>query len=784
LSAAKTDRLESQQGGSYPGGCAEEVVNAKSPLVGTPVERIEDMRLLRGRGQFLDDLNCENQLHACVLRSSVAHGVLTKVDTSRAKALSGVRAVLTSETIGAVPRIPVRLFPTSEMEPFCQPVIAEGKVRFVGEPIALVVADTPGIAEDALDLIDVDIDPLPTTTESQTALLFDAHGSNLALEYDIRKGDADAAFASADYVRRERFYVHRHTGITMETRGVLAKWDAGQEKLTCWGATKVPFANRKILAAQLNLPESSVDMIEGDSGGSYGVKGEFFPEDFLVAYAAKSLNRPVKWIEDRREHLLAITHARDVSCELEIACTRDGKILGLRGRASTDIGAYFRTSTTIAPRNVGQFISGPYRISDIAMKVEVNLSNKSPTGTYRGPGRFEADFFRERLFDLVAKDLGIDRVEFRRRNLVKEEEMPYAMPTVEPVPNATALDSGVYEHVLDRCLSEAGWEDKKHLSGKLIDGRYHGLAVACFVEGGAAGPRENARIVLEKDGIFSVYVGSSAVGQGVQTILMQIAADALEVPFSQVRVFHGSTTYVKEGWGSYHSRSTVMGGSAILLAAHEIKAQMKSAAALRLNCSPQDLAYENGEFHAEDGRVIDLTEIGAAKIEYEATFHNTKHTYAYGSHVAHVAVDPRVGHIQIVDYVAVEDAGRIINPLTLHGQSIGAIVQGLGGTLLEHLVYDDGGQMLTGSLADYLVPLATDFPNLRSFSLGLRPSPNNPLGAKGAGEGGTIPVGGIIANAVADALSVLQVEPRELPLSPPKLWRLIRESGAHPSASD
>jgi carbon-monoxide dehydrogenase large subunit len=302
------------------------------------------------------------------------------------------------------------------------------------------------------------------------------------------------------------------------------------------------------------------------------------------------------------------------------------------------------------------------------------------------------------------------------------------------------------------------------------------MAVACFVEGGAAGPRENARIVLEQDGTFSVYVGSSAVGQGVRTILMQIAADALEVQFADIRVFHGSTTYVKEGWGSYHSRSTVMGGSAILLAAEEIKTQMKSAAALRLNCSPDEVAYANGEIRAEDGRVIDRTQMGAAEVQYEATFHNTKHTYAYGTHVAHVAVDPRLGHIEIVDYVAIEDAGRIINPLTLHGQSIGSIVQGLGGTLLEHLVYDEAGQMLTGSLADYLVPLATDFPNIRSIALGLRPSPNNPLGAKGAGEGGTIPVGGIIANAVADALADFHVQPRELPLSPSKVWRLIQES--------
>jgi carbon-monoxide dehydrogenase large subunit len=758
-------------------------MSVRTDLVGQPLLRIEDLRLLRGKGRYVDDIHREGMLHAAILRSSVAHGILRGIDTSEAKTLPGVHIVITSEDLGTVPHIPVRLFPNSAMEPFRQPVLAYGKVRFVGEPMVLVIADSAAIAEDALELISVDIEQLPAVSNMQSSkdgnsLLFEGHGSNRAFEYVFKRGDIDGVFENADYVRRERMYVHRHTGITMETRGVVSEWNAAEGKMTSWGAVKVPFANRKILAGMMDLPEEQLEMIEGDAGGSFGVRGEFFPEDFLIPFAARLLDRPVKWIEDRREHLLAVTHARDVAADLEIACTNDGRILGMRGDMHMNVGAYFRTSTPIAPRNVGQFVPGPYRVPAYAAKVGVMMSNKSPSGTYRGPGRFESDFFRERMFDLVAEDLGIDRVEFRRRNLLREDELPRQFPAVEPNPVITELDSGAYEHVLDLCLDKAGWKDKQHLQGKLIDGRYHGLAVGCFVEGGAAGPRENARMLIEEDGTVSVYVGSSAVGQGVQTILMQIAADAMELPFDHIRLFHGSTSYVKEGWGSYHSRSTVMGGNAILLAAAELKAQALAHGAEVLQCSIDDVRYENGVVRAARGGSVGLAALGGKGIAFEATFHNTKHTYTYGSHVAHVTVDAETGHIDIVDYVAIEDAGRIINPLTLHGQAIGSIVQGLGGALLEHFVYDDEGQMLSGSLADYLVPLATDFPNIRSTSIELRPSPNHPLGAKGAGEGGTLPTGGIIANAVAAALKNFNVQPLELPLSPDRIWRLVQAAKA------
>lgn len=758
-------------------------MGSSNSYVGSPVERIEDLRLLRGRGKFVDDLSLPGQLWAVILRSPIAHGRILSIDARKGLATSGVHAVITASDIGSpVPRIPARLFPVPEFEDFQQPVIAEGKVRYVGEPVAVVIADSAAICEDALDLIAVDIETLdPVTTpeqsEANVTLLFEDRPTNSPLTYQVRRGPpAVAVFAEAAFTRRERFYVHRHTGIMMETRGVLAHFDSATGRITVLGASKVPFANRRILAQTMGISLEQIDMIEGDTGGSFGVRGEFFPEDFLIPFCAKYLGRPVKWIEDRREHFTAISHARDIGCDIEIAVDEEGRITALRGKVATDIGAYVRTAGAITPRNVGQFLCGPYRIPSIEIDVAVQMSNKAPSGTYRGPGRYEADFFRERLIDLAAVELGIDRVEFRRRNLVATTELPYALPTVAPAPNPTELDSGDYVGLMDRCLAEFGWAQKVGSRG-WIDDRYHGYAVGCFIEGGAAGPSENARIDVAPGGGFNVYVGSSAVGQGIATTLSQIAADALEVPIGRIELFHGSTIYLKDGWGSYHSRSTVMGGSAILMAAHSVKLRLCELAAKRLGISPDEVRYAEGMIEG-GGQSIQLIDLVGEKISVEETFRNSKHTYSYGTHAAHVAVDIRTGRIEVLDYVVVEDCGRIINPQTLKGQVIGAVVQGLGGTILEHLKYDEGGQLITASFADYLMPLATDFPNIRSFSVQLHRSPNNPLGAKGAGEGGIIPVGGIIANAVADALREFGVCPTTLPLSPPEVWKLAHRAGA------
>ena len=479
---------------------------------------------------------------------------------------------------------------------------------------------------------------------------------------------------------------------------------------------------------------------------------------------------------------MSTNHARDAECELEIACDRDGTIRGLRGRGAVDLGAYIRTNGITAARNIAQVLSGPYRVPHIHFDIDLLLTNKTPSGTYRGPGRFEADFFRERLFDIAARELGIDRVEFRRRNLVSEAEMPWQLATVMPLDIGTETDNGDYQATLDKCLAEFGWAEKSKLQGQRIDGRYHGIAVGCYLEGGGSGPRENARLVLTDAGTVDVFIGSSAIGQGIETVFAQIAADALELPMDRIRgVMHGSTTHVSRGYGSYSSRSTVMGGSAILNAAEKLKEAMRAAAAKLLGCAPSDISITSEAISGPGGKTMPWSAL--AGVSAEGTYASNKRTYSYGAHAAHVAVDPGTGHVAVLDYVAVEDVGRIVNPLTLHGQCMGAIVQGLGGALLEQLIHDENGQLLTGSFADYLLPGAGDFPSIRAFALELKPAPHNPLGAKGAGEGGIIPVGGVIGNAVANALSSFGVEPRVLPLSPGRVWELIEEAQGLRSAS-
>jgi carbon-monoxide dehydrogenase large subunit len=750
-------------------------------LIGSPVPRIEDLRFLRGRGEFVGDLALDGMLHAAILRSSVAHGRIRKLDVAAARALPGVHAVITAAEIGTIPRIPLRLDVLPDFDRYRQPVIAADRVRYVGEPIALVLAESAALAEDALEAIRLEIEPLPVVGDRAAARagdhrLFDGE-SNVAGTLVAVKGDAAAALRGAPYVRRESFSVQRFTAVPMEPRGFLAHWDAAAGRMTVFGAAKIAFPNRRMLAPMLGLAESAVRMVVNDVGGGFGARGEFYPEDFLIPFAAKLAGRPVRWIEDRRENLMACNHARDAEMELTLAADRDGKFLALLGEASCDIGAYVRTNGPTPARNLAQVISGAYAFPDIRIEVALILTNKTPVGTYRGPGRFEADFFRERLIDMAADDLGIDRIALRRRNLIPSDAMPYRLATVERLNIQTETDSGDYAATFDRCLQEFDWAGRAAQQGKVIDGRYHGSAVGCYIEGGGTGPRENARLVLQPDGRIAVNLGSTSVGQGVETVFAQIAADALDLPMDAISgVFHGSTDLLAEGFGSYSSRSVVMGGSAVLDAAGKLKARLRAAAATRLGCAEDQVALEPGLARGPDGKAVAWGELAADDISADGTFANTKRTYSYGTHAAHVAVDPKTGRIDVLDYVAVEDVGRIINPETLHGQCVGAVVQGLGGAVMEHLVYDADGQLLTGTLADYLMPTASDFPTIRAYAMERAPAPGNPLGAKGAGEGGIVPVGGVIANAVAAALKPLNVQPRELPLSPPRVWRLINGS--------
>ena len=736
------------------------------------VERVEDLRFLRGRGRFVDDVSVEGLAHAAIVRSQVAHGVVRTVDVAAARAMPGVIAVLVAADFGdPIPALPIRLAPIAGVERFLQPVIARDKVRYVGEVLAIVVAHSRAIAEDAADLVIVDIEPLPAIVDSAAAvrgdvLLHEDKGTNIATQYTVGKGDAAAAFGSADVVVTETFHSHRMTASPLETRGLIAAWDAAGSRLRLEGTAKVPHTARKFLALMLGVPVGDIEMVEHDNGGGFGVRGELHPEDFLIPAAARLAGRPLKWIEDRREHLMSANHSREIDCEVSLACRSDGRILGLRAKIWANMGAYIRPNGGVVPAKAAQFILGPYDIENAEIEVAFTLSNKTPMGTFRGPGRFETGFFRERIVDMAAERLGLDPVAVRRGNLVTLAQMPYVLGKLVPYEGEAVFDTGDFPAAFERAVAEIGYDRLKPLNGRLIDGRYHGVAVTACVENSGPGPRENARMRLSPRGVIEIHIGSSNMGQGLETIFSQIAGDALGLPIEAFEVFHGSTTHLAEGMGTYASRAVVMGGSTVLVTSRKLEAELKTFAA-EIGINSAELTVEMLRRLAEEAQAR------GRKLDVEGAFENTKLTYSSGAHAAHVAVDPRTGHVEVLDYVAIEDVGRAINPALVHGQAIGGLVQGLGGAFLDHLVYDAEGQLLTASFADYLLPTASDFPNVRAVTLEDHPSPSNPLGAKGAGEGPIVNVAGTIGNAIAAALGPLGVRINLLPFSPQRIFSAI-----------
>lgn len=711
-----------------------------------------------------------------------------------AAAVPGVAGVFTHADFGpALKLIRSRIAAMPGFENFLQLPLAAEKVRYVGEPIAVVVATSPYIAEDAAALISAEIDPLPPilnweTANSRSFLIHEEAGTNTST-IEVGRGDIETAFKSADYARRERFTVQRHTAVPMEARGLAAVWDAIEECMTVFGITKVPFFNRSMLASMLDLPESAVIMNVADAGGGFGVRGEFYPEDFLIPVLARKLNRPVKWIEDRREHFLATNHSREASCDLEIACDRDGTIIGLRGEVTINIGAYARGTGGTSPTRCAQFLPGPYRIPNFACKVNAHVSNKTPSGTYRGPGRVEANFFRERLIDIAAADLGIDPADMRRRNFVTEQEMPFNIGRLVTYEAPAQFDSGDFAATFERALAEIGWAEKRASQGRSIDGWYHGIGFASFAESSAGGVKEKARIHLTPDGMLDVYVGSTSSGQGHETVFAQVCADALQVPLEGIRIICASTNELEEGFGTWHSRSAVMSGNAVRITAHAFIDRLRSVASDYFGRPNVAIDWRNGLFHRSDTDAsVDLPTLAAFSqnrgetIDVTGTFDYTgMKPFSYGTHAAHVAVDPRTGRVKLIDFIAIEDIGRVLNPLIVHGQALGAIVQGLGGTFMEHLRYDEDGQLLTASFADYLLPTAVDFPVIRGEFMERGLAPGNPLGVKGAGEGGIVAVAAAVTNAVSAALSSFRVQVFDLPISPPKVWELIRSSQRSPA---
>jgi carbon-monoxide dehydrogenase large subunit len=764
--------------------------------IGAPVRRREDFRLLTGRATFTDDIKLPQMLHAALLRSPHAHARLLSIDAGRAQAVPGVVAVFTFQDITPIAKpIPMRLYRLPGLERFLQYPLARDKVRYVGEAVAVVVADSRYLAEDALELIEVTYEPLPAVVEMDDALcdqvlVHTEAGTNLGARYTVDVGDIEAAFRMADYTRKETLRAHRHTGNPLETRGLVASYDAGRGELTVWGPTKVPHINRGILGALLDMPESQIHFIEPDVGGGFGIRGEFYPEDVLIPFVAMKLGRPVKWIEDRAEHLKTANHSREVTCEMEIAARRDGTILGLRAHISGNMGAYIRTHGGLVPASTAAVLTGPYRVPALQCTVSCVITNKMGMGTFRAPGRYLSCFFRERLLDMVAADLQIDPVELRQRNFIQSADMPYTVGKTRIDAPPIVLDSGNYPMGLQRALTQVDYTQLESLQGVYRDGKYHGIGIGCFVENTGQGPFEGARVVIEGTGDVAVYLGITSLGQGHETTMAQICADSLGVPIEGITVFHGSTDLMPFGIGTFGSRATVTAGSAIYLACQKLRAKIAALAGRELGIDPDQLDFRHGHVYrmgAGDTPLLGLNDLARLAgpagphhleepgLEATAYFKTEQLTYSYGTHVAHVTVDPATGKIEVRRYVVVEDIGRCINPLIVHGQTVGAAVQGIGATTLEELVYSDNGQLLSGTLMDYLLPTSLDAPPIEAITLEEEPSPLNPLGVKGAGEGGIVATGAALANAVSRALAPLGIQITELPLSPNKLRALIRD---------
>ncbi len=765
--------------------------------IGAPVRRAEDIRFLTGRATFIDDVKLLGMLHAAVLRSPHAHARILAVDAADALKLPGVACVLTfADLPAAVKPIPLRMYALEGLDRFLQYPLARNKVAYVGEPVALAVAADRYAAEDAVDAVRVEYEPLEAAADVDAALrgrvvVHEEQGVNVAGGHDIEIGDVDRAFREAEYTRKEVLRVHRHTGNPMETRGLVASHDPGRNELTVWGPTKVPHFNRGVLSSLLGLPEHRIHFVEPDVGGGFGIRGEFYPEDFLVPFAAMKLGRPVKWIEDRREHLMAANHSREVRCELEIAARRDGTLLGMRARIHGDMGAYIRTHGGLVPASTAAVLPGPYRIPAYEAHVRCVMTNKMGVGTYRAPGRYESCYFRERMLDMVAADLDMDPIELRRKNLIRPEEIPYELGPTRPGIASTVFDSGDYPRALEHALERFGYDALRPLQGSLQDGRYHGVGIGWFVKNTGLGPSEGARIAVTGPESVAVYLGIATLGQGHETVMAQICADGLGVPMEWVTVFHGSTDLMPYGGGTYSSRGTVMAGNAVHLTAAALKEKLLQLAARRLETEPGGLELRSGLVHAAgtDRVLLGLGELlemarpgkvsggGAPGLEATEYFHTDRLTYTYGGHLAHVAVDPETGQVEILSYLVLEDVGRCVNPLLVHGQALGAAAQGIGGALLEELAYDEDGQLLTTTLLDYPLPSSTEIPPMESIVTEYSPSPLNPLGVKGAGEGGIVACGAALANAVSHALSSLGVQVRNLPLTPDRIRTLIRETG-------
>jgi carbon-monoxide dehydrogenase large subunit/6-hydroxypseudooxynicotine dehydrogenase subunit gamma len=758
--------------------------------IGMPVERLEDPPLVTGRGRFAADINFARQLHMRIVRSNHAHANIVSIDTEAARALPGVVAVWTAADIADVPPIDFREGPIEKLAPYRQPVLAMHKLRYVGEPVAAVFAHDPYVAEDAADLVTVEVEELPPLLDARDepgefSFGRDSEATVLTQGY----GDVEAVFKSAAHIVECTLTSGRHSGVPLETRGAIGRYDASRDVLELHGAAKVPHRNKELIARMLNRAPASVQCYESHVGGGFGIRGEIYPEDILVCVAAMRFERPVKWIEDRREHLIAANHSRNQHHHIRAACTDEGEILAIDDVIHHDNGAYVRTHATRVAMMTCGVLPGPYRVPGAYRAVcHFRLTNKTPAATYRAPGRFETTFVRERLVDAIAHQLKLDPMHVRRLNAVRVDEMPFKRP-LEALGEEIHFDSGDYHALLDITLEHVEWAKlNRDLAARRDKGEMVGVGLAMFVEKAGLGPADGVRIQVDTTGEIEVITGGASIGQGFETVMAQVAAEMLGADMSKMRVTHGNTERIEHGIGAHASRATVMTASATRVAALKVRDKALNIAAELMQAPVETLDIVHGEVIVKDragGPSMTLGQIAAALgpssktrgdrepgLSAEGWFYADHQVYPYGNHLAVVQVDPDTGGVKVLRYVIGYDIGRAINPTLVKGQIAGGFAQGLGGALMEEFTYSERGDPLAVTFADYLMPTVKETPELEIILREDYPSPLNPLGIKGAGESGVNAVGAAIASAIDDAIGIPGAV-TVLPVTPQRLKAII-----------
>ena len=715
--------------------------------------------------------------------------------------MAGVVAVWTAQDIADIGPVDFRADRAAEaLKPYRQPVLAKGRVRYVGDPVAAVFAEDPYLAEDAAELVVIEVRELPVIVSADDPPgEFDAGLGTEAAVMHHGYGDIDAAFANAERVIELDLRTGRHSGVPMETRGAIGRYDAANDLLELHGAAKVPHRNRETLVRMLGRDASRMHVHECHVGGGFGIRGELYPEDILVLLAAMRLGRPVKWIEDRHEHLMCANQGREQHHLARVAVDAQGRILGIDDEIFHDQGGYVRTHGSNVANRTMCTITGPYRVPAFRAVCHFRLTNKTPCATYRAPGRYESTFVRERLIDAIAAELGIDPIEVRKRNLIAESEMPYTIAYDEPHVADMVLDSGDYAGLLDKASAAFGWQALKvELARRRADGELVGAGIGMFIEEGGRGPTDGARIAVDANGDVEVITGGASLGQGFETAMAQICAEALGVDYRRVRVIHGQTDLIPYGIGAHATRATVMTGSAVNVAAKMVRKIAIDAAAEMLQTPAEELDIIDGAVARRGdpaGPSVTLGEIARRLAPDAATpgqgdpglaaegFFTTKDTvFPYGVHLAVVRLDAGTGGVTVERFMVAYDVGRAVNPMMIEGQLVGGCIQGLGGALYEEFVYDDDGQPMAVTLADYLMPSLREAPEIEVLITEDAPSPLNPLGLKSAGEGGINGVGAAIAGAIGEAIG----DPgavRRLPLTPGRVMDLLRRADAASSGA-